>query len=140
MNTCFAFLGGSMGAGEILVVLVVALLLFGAKRLPSIARSIGQALEELRRAARGVNKEILSADLETPAAGEGDFDRHSFDSKPGPEGSGADFTEREYADAAPAAPTAAPENPQENAPAAAETETQSDSGTAGAGSSDTRAG
>jgi len=39
-----AFLGGSPGAGEMLVVFLAILLLFGAKRLPGIARSLGRAL------------------------------------------------------------------------------------------------
>ncbi len=55
-----AFFGGSPGAGEILLVLVVLLLLFGAGRLPSIARSLGRTLEEFRRAARDLSRDIMS--------------------------------------------------------------------------------
>jgi len=44
---------------EILLVLVAALMLFGAKRLPEIARSLGKAMEEFRRAARDVTDEIM---------------------------------------------------------------------------------
>ena len=49
----------SMGPGEILLVLLVALLLFGAKRLPSIARSLGQAVSEFKRAARNLSNDLL---------------------------------------------------------------------------------
>lgn len=51
----------SPGMGEVLVVLVVALLLFGTKRLPGIARNLGRALEEFRRAARDVSQEVMQA-------------------------------------------------------------------------------
>jgi TatA/E family protein of Tat protein translocase len=54
-------LGGSFGVGEILLIFVVVLLLFGSKNLPSIARSLGKTLEESRRAARDVSNEIIHA-------------------------------------------------------------------------------
>ena len=60
MIISIAFFGGSPGAGEILLVLFVVLLLFGAKRLPSIARSIGRTLEEIRRSARDLSHDIMS--------------------------------------------------------------------------------
>ena len=46
--TAFMTLGGS----EILVILFIVLLLFGAKRLPDLARSLGQAKQEFIRGAR----------------------------------------------------------------------------------------
>lgn len=54
-----ALFGGSLGAGEVGLILIMALLLFGSKRLPGIARQLGKALEEFRRAARQVSDEIL---------------------------------------------------------------------------------
>ncbi len=54
-----AFFGSSMGAGEILLILGVVLLFFGADRLPSLARSLGKSLEEFRRAARDLRRGIL---------------------------------------------------------------------------------
>lgn len=42
----------SVGATEMLIVLGIVALLFGARRIPELARSIGQGLGELRRAAR----------------------------------------------------------------------------------------
>lgn len=56
-----AFLVGSPGAGEMLVVFLAILLLFGAKRLPGIARSLGRALEEWRRSARQIRDELMNA-------------------------------------------------------------------------------
>lgn len=64
----WAFLGGSPGGGELLLVFVVFLLLFGAKKLPEIARMIGRALEEFSRSARQVRDEIMNAaDPDAPA-------------------------------------------------------------------------
>lgn len=39
---------GSFGAGEMIIVLLVILLLFGASRLPKLARSMGQASKEFK--------------------------------------------------------------------------------------------
>lgn len=38
----------SIGAPELIVILVILLLLFGAKKLPELARSIGTSAKELR--------------------------------------------------------------------------------------------
>ena len=57
-----SLLGGSFGSGEILLIFVVVLLLFGSKNLPAVARSLGKALEEFRRAARDVSDEISRGD------------------------------------------------------------------------------
>jgi sec-independent protein translocase protein TatA len=39
----------SLGVGEILIILAVVLLLFGAKRLPEIARSLGRSSNEFKK-------------------------------------------------------------------------------------------
>lgn len=60
MNNLPLYCGfGAPGGGEILLVLVVLLLLFGAKRLPGIARSLGRTLEEFRRSAQDVRDELM---------------------------------------------------------------------------------
>jgi TatA/E family protein of Tat protein translocase len=41
---------GSLGGAEILLILVVALLLFGPRKLPEMGKTIGRALAEFRRA------------------------------------------------------------------------------------------
>lgn len=41
---------GSIGAGEIVLIFLVALLLFGPERLPEIGRALGKAAREFRRA------------------------------------------------------------------------------------------
>jgi len=47
-----------IGTGEIILILVVFLLLFGAKRLPDLAKSIGKSLREFKKAANDVQEEL----------------------------------------------------------------------------------
>jgi TatA/E family protein of Tat protein translocase len=49
---------GSLGLPEILFILVLALLLFGPKRLPEIGRTIGKGLGEFRRATNDLRRSI----------------------------------------------------------------------------------
>jgi len=61
----------NIGAGEVLVVLVLALLVLGPDKLPSTARTIGRTLHQLRRFSSGFEQEIRSAmdyDPQAPAA------------------------------------------------------------------------
>jgi sec-independent protein translocase protein TatA len=44
-----------MGAPELLIVLLVAVLLFGGAKLPRLARSIGQAKKEFKKGAEGAS-------------------------------------------------------------------------------------
>jgi len=46
------------GWPEILVILFIILILFGAKRLPELARGLGQSLNELRKAKNEFDQEI----------------------------------------------------------------------------------
>ena len=59
---------GSIGAAEILVVLVVALVVLGPSRLPDAARSLGKALGEFRRVTSGFQSEVRDAFSEPPAS------------------------------------------------------------------------
>ncbi|HMP74046.1 MAG TPA: twin-arginine translocase TatA/TatE family subunit, partial [Kiritimatiellia bacterium] len=61
--TPLAFIGSSISGGEILLILLAALLLFGAKNLPSMARNLGRTLEQFRKASRDVTDEIMRADV-----------------------------------------------------------------------------
>ena len=53
--------GGVFGIGmtELLVILVIALLVLGPKRLPEMARSLGRGLTEFRRASTDIRREFL---------------------------------------------------------------------------------
>jgi sec-independent protein translocase protein TatA len=46
-----------LGAPELLIILVVVLVLFGGAKLPSLARSLGEAQRELKRGAAGETAE-----------------------------------------------------------------------------------
>ena len=50
MNTMLGAFG--MGGWEILLVLAVVLLLFGAKKLPELARGLGKGIKEFKTATR----------------------------------------------------------------------------------------
>lgn len=60
---------GSIGAQEILLILVIALVVVGPKRLPELAKSIGKGLREIRRAQDEVRKTVeVSLDADPPAS------------------------------------------------------------------------
>ena len=51
----------TLGGPEVIIVLVLILLLFGAKRIPKLAKSIGQATGELKKGRLESEKEISDA-------------------------------------------------------------------------------
>lgn len=55
----------NIGAAELMLIVVVALLVFGPRKLPELGRSVGQALREFRRTTRSVTDE-LRAGLDSP--------------------------------------------------------------------------
>ncbi|MGA2749766.1 MAG: twin-arginine translocase TatA/TatE family subunit [Verrucomicrobiota bacterium] len=65
MNTSFAVLG--LSGGELIVVLVVALVLFGSKKIPEFAKGLGQGIKEFKKASADVSNELHNAiNQETP--------------------------------------------------------------------------
>ena len=64
MNTILAF--WAPGGGQIILLLVVVLLLFGAKRLPELAKGLGGAIKEFKKASREVTDDIHAAMNEEP--------------------------------------------------------------------------
>jgi sec-independent protein translocase protein TatB len=62
---------GSVSFNEIMVILVIALIIFGPKRLPQIGRTVGKALGEFRRASsdlkRTMETEMSNIDKEVAA-------------------------------------------------------------------------
>jgi sec-independent protein translocase protein TatA len=48
------FLGG-MGATEIILIIAVLLLFFGAKRIPDLAKGLGRGIKEFKDASKGVS-------------------------------------------------------------------------------------
>ena len=59
MNTILAVFG--MGGGEIVLIFAVILLLFGAKKLPELARGLGKGINEFKRASNDVTEEFHRA-------------------------------------------------------------------------------
>ena len=53
---------GSIGGPELLVIFVVALLIFGPRKLPELGRAIGKGMAEFRRAASDL-RETLDAEV-----------------------------------------------------------------------------
>lgn len=52
---------------EIVLILLLALILFGAKKLPELARGLGQGIREFKRSTREVTDELESAvDFDSP--------------------------------------------------------------------------
>ena len=59
---------GSLGAPEIFVVLLIALIVLGPNRLPTAARQVGKALAEFRRMTGSLQTEVRDAFAEPIAA------------------------------------------------------------------------
>lgn len=57
MNVLCAMLNG----WEIVLILAVVLILFGAKKLPELARGLGQGIKEFKKATNEVQEEVRSA-------------------------------------------------------------------------------
>ena len=58
MNTMFAAM---LGGWEIVLILAVVLILFGAKKLPELAKGLGSGIKEFKKATREVTDELNSA-------------------------------------------------------------------------------
>ncbi len=63
MNMNLAFLG-SLGGPEIAVIFVIVLLLFGAKKIPELARGLGKSMGEFKKARTEFEDEIRNAEEE----------------------------------------------------------------------------
>jgi sec-independent protein translocase protein TatA len=49
---------GNLGATEIILIVLVILLLFGAKKIPELARGIGKGMSEFKKGLKDVEKDI----------------------------------------------------------------------------------
>ena len=49
---------GRLGMPELLVILVIILVLFGAAKLPEIAKSLGKAIKEFKKAGKEIKNDI----------------------------------------------------------------------------------
>jgi sec-independent protein translocase protein TatA len=64
MNIMFAAM---LGGWEIVLILAVVLILFGAKKVPELAKGLGQGIKEFKKATREVQDEITNAAEDEPA-------------------------------------------------------------------------
>ena len=65
MNTMFGLF--NLGGGEIILILALILILFGAKKLPELAKGLGQGIKEFKKATKEVTDEVQSA-MDEPSA------------------------------------------------------------------------
>jgi sec-independent protein translocase protein TatA len=56
---------GNLGAGEIILIVLVILLLFGAKKIPELARGIGKGMGEFKKGLKDVEDEIKNAEKDS---------------------------------------------------------------------------
>jgi len=66
MNVMFGLF--NLGGGEIILILALVLILFGAKKLPELAKGLGTGIKEFKKATRDVTDEMQSAMEEPPPA------------------------------------------------------------------------
>ncbi|MCS7075963.1 MAG: twin-arginine translocase TatA/TatE family subunit [Bacteroidia bacterium] len=52
----------NLGGGEIILILLVILIFFGAKKIPELARGLGQGMREFRKASQEIQEGIQNAD------------------------------------------------------------------------------
>jgi sec-independent protein translocase protein TatA len=64
MNVMFGLF--NLGGGEIILILALVLILFGAKKLPELAKGLGTGIKEFKKATREVTEEVSNAMDETP--------------------------------------------------------------------------
>jgi sec-independent protein translocase protein TatA len=64
MNTILAVLG--LSGGELIIVLVAILVLFGAKKIPEFAKGLGQGIKEFKKASSDVTNEFQNAMNQEP--------------------------------------------------------------------------
>ena len=61
-----------LGAGEIALLIILALVLFGAKRLPQAGRAAGEAIREFKSAFNGASKPKIDEETKTGDQNDGE--------------------------------------------------------------------
>src|SRR6202050_5272705 len=59
---------GNFGGPDLFIILLIVLVLFGAKKLPELARSLGQSMNEFRKAREEFDKELHQAGQDLKAS------------------------------------------------------------------------
>jgi sec-independent protein translocase protein TatA len=55
---------GNLGTGEIILIVLVVLILFGAKKIPELAQGIGKGMREFKKSLKDVEDDIKSEPVE----------------------------------------------------------------------------
>ena len=55
----------NLGGGEIILILAIILILFGAKKLPELAKGLGQGIKEFKKATQHASEGLCEAMAET---------------------------------------------------------------------------
>ena len=58
---------GNLGTGEIIIIALVVLLLFGGKKIPELMRGIGKGVKSFKDGMNDIEKQINAEPEETPA-------------------------------------------------------------------------
>jgi sec-independent protein translocase protein TatA len=58
MNSLF-FLFLNLGGGEVVLILLVILIMFGGKGVPNIAKALGKGIREFKDATNGIQKDVM---------------------------------------------------------------------------------
>ncbi len=59
----------NLGGGEVVLILMVVLLFFGAKNIPNLAKGLGKGLREFKDATEGIKREIEKSSEEVEKEG-----------------------------------------------------------------------
>lgn len=103
--SAFAFIEG-VGGPEMMLILFIVLLLFGADRMPELAKGIGKSIRQFKQAASGVEDQIREAMEEEPKPVPKKFPPYPPQTGASPLPPGARLSS-----SAPPPPAAAPETP-----------------------------
>lgn len=60
MNSFFLFIGG-LGGTEVVIIIIAFLLLFGAKRIPELAKGLGRGIREFKDASKEIKHDLENA-------------------------------------------------------------------------------
>lgn len=86
IDTAPTFLAfGAPGMNEMIVIFLIVLLLFGAKKIPELARGVGKGMGEFKKAKKDFEQEIKAGEIE----GEQDWDQKHEPAEPKSKGDAA---------------------------------------------------
>ena len=64
----------NLGGGEIILILAIVLILSGAKKLPELAKGLGQGIKEFKKATHNASEGMREAMADSPATGPRHFE------------------------------------------------------------------